>query len=77
MQHLLLNVVLLTAALMLIIPGLMAGISTALEPASARWLLPPEVAPRIADIQRQDLWVHIPVNERPLRQNVAWPPPGP
>lgn len=53
------------AALLLIIPGLLAGFSTALEPASARWLLPPEAAPRIADIERQDLWVNIPVNERP------------
>lgn len=55
----------LTAALLLIVPALMAGISTALEPASARWLLPPELAPRIADIERQDLWINIPVNERP------------
>ncbi|HKZ69049.1 MAG TPA: stage II sporulation protein M, partial [Anaerolineales bacterium] len=54
-----------TAALLLIIPGLMAGISTAFEPASARWLLPPEVQPRIADIERQDLWTNIPIEERP------------
>jgi uncharacterized membrane protein SpoIIM required for sporulation len=36
-----------------------------LEPASAHWLLPPEFAKNVDDIQRQDLWVHIPVNERP------------
>ncbi len=55
----------LTAGLLLFVPAILSGISTDLEPASAKWLLPPEFAPRIDDIQRQDLWVHIPVNERP------------
>ncbi len=55
----------LTAALLLIIPGLMAGVSTAIEPASARWMLPPEVQHVIPKIEKQDLWVNIPIEERP------------
>lgn len=53
------------AALLLFGPALIAGISTDVEPASAKWLLPPEAQDLVDDIERQDLWVHIPVNERP------------
>jgi uncharacterized membrane protein SpoIIM required for sporulation len=55
----------LTAALLLIIPALAAGISTAFEPASARWLLPPEVQYLIPTIEKQELWIDIPIEERP------------
>lgn len=55
----------LTAALLLIIPALAAGISTAFEPASARWLLPPEAQYLIPTIEKQELWVDIPIEERP------------
>jgi uncharacterized membrane protein SpoIIM required for sporulation len=56
----------IVSALLLIIPGIMAGIGTAIEPTSARWLLPPEIQPRIDDIERQDLWINIPIEERPF-----------
>ncbi len=56
----------IAAALMLIIPGLVAGVSTVLEPASAHWILPPETQSRIADIERNDLWINIPIEERPF-----------
>jgi uncharacterized membrane protein SpoIIM required for sporulation len=56
----------IASALLLIIPGVMAGIGTAIEPASALWMLPAEIQPRIEDIERQDLWIHIPIEERPF-----------
>jgi uncharacterized membrane protein SpoIIM required for sporulation len=55
----------ITAALLTIIPALMAGVATAIEPASARWMLPPEYHAVIPLIERQELWVNIPIDERP------------
>lgn len=54
-----------TAALLLIIPALAAGVSTAIEPASSRWLLPPATQRLIPMIEKQNLWVDIPIEERP------------
>jgi len=55
----------ITAAVLFIIPAVVAGVATALEPASAHWMLPPEVQGLIPLIERQELWVDIPVQERP------------
>jgi uncharacterized membrane protein SpoIIM required for sporulation len=53
------------AALVFIISALIAGIGTAWEPTSARWLLPAEVQHLIPTIEDRELWAKIPVNERP------------
>jgi uncharacterized membrane protein SpoIIM required for sporulation len=55
----------LVAALLLIVPALAAGLSTAWNPESARWLLPASAQERIPDIERRELWTDIPVQERP------------
>lgn len=55
----------LAAALLLALPALIAGLTTYLQPDTARWLAPVEVQGRIADIERQDLWTDIPIDERP------------
>ncbi len=56
----------LAAFLLFSIPALGAGISTALSPASAEWLLPAEVQQVIPDVQNKKLWVDIPMQERPF-----------
>ncbi len=55
----------LVAALLMLLPALVAGLSIALEPASARWLLPAEQYALLEEIEKQDLWTDIPVNDRP------------
>jgi uncharacterized membrane protein SpoIIM required for sporulation len=55
----------LVAMLLVVLPGLAGGISTALRPESAMWLLPPEVHRLIPMIEQKELWTDIPVNERP------------
>jgi uncharacterized membrane protein SpoIIM required for sporulation len=55
----------LTAMALLIIPALAAGLSTAWQPDSARWLLPAEVQSLIPSIERKELWTNIPTAERP------------
>jgi len=55
----------LVAALMFIIPALGAGLGPAWRPETARWLLPPQAQPLIREIERQELWTNIPINERP------------
>jgi uncharacterized membrane protein SpoIIM required for sporulation len=54
----------LAAALLFILPGLAAGLGAAWRPESALWLLPEEVHHLIDDIEDQNLWTDIPVNER-------------
>jgi uncharacterized membrane protein SpoIIM required for sporulation len=58
-------VFILTATLMFAVPALVAGISTAVAPQSATWLLPADVQTLIPDIEQQKLWTDIPVEERP------------
>src|SRR5512140_557546 len=58
-------VFILTATLMFAVPALVAGVSTAVAPQSATWLLPADVQTLIPDIQQQKLWTDIPVEERP------------
>ncbi len=55
----------LAAFLMFIIPALAAGISAAASPSSAVWLLPAGVQDLIPVIEDGQLWVHIPIEERP------------
>ena len=55
----------LAAFLLFAIPALVAGLITAWDPPAARWLLPEEVQELIPMIEDQDLWVDIPVEERP------------
>jgi uncharacterized membrane protein SpoIIM required for sporulation len=53
------------AFLMVFLPGLAAGISIALEPRSAEWLLPAAVQDVIPIVENKELWVDIPIAERP------------
>jgi uncharacterized membrane protein SpoIIM required for sporulation len=55
----------MVAALLFIIPAMMAGVVIAWQPETARWLLPVGAQDLIADMERQELWTNIPVNERP------------
>jgi uncharacterized membrane protein SpoIIM required for sporulation len=55
----------LVAALLFIIPALVAGLSTAWQPETAQWMLPAQVQHLIPDIKRQELWTDIPIEERP------------
>ncbi len=55
----------LTAALLLIIPALIAGFITNWQPEAAVWILPAEMHGLIPQIEDQDLWVDIPIEERP------------
>ncbi len=53
------------AAGVFLVCSLAAGLSTALAPDSARWLLPAQVQDTIPLIEKKELWTNIPVNERP------------
>jgi uncharacterized membrane protein SpoIIM required for sporulation len=53
------------AALLLILPSLIAGLLTNWEPEAASWLLPPQIQELIPLIENQELWTEIPVAERP------------
>jgi uncharacterized membrane protein SpoIIM required for sporulation len=55
----------LVAALLFILPALATGVSTFLAPQSALWLLPVEVQSLIPTIEQRELWVDIPIKERP------------
>jgi uncharacterized membrane protein SpoIIM required for sporulation len=55
----------LVAALLFIIPALVAGLGTAWQPETARWLLPAGAQDLISTIERQELWTNIPIDERP------------
>jgi uncharacterized membrane protein SpoIIM required for sporulation len=55
----------LAAMALFILPALIAGLSTALQPASAQWMLPPDFQ-RLTDmIEEGELWTNIDVEERP------------
>ncbi len=67
----------LFAFLMFALPASAAGISTALSPQAAQWLLPAEVQQVIPEVQNKKLWTDIPVQERPfassfIMQNNIW-----
>jgi uncharacterized membrane protein SpoIIM required for sporulation len=54
----------LVAALLFMIPALVAGLGTAWQPEAAQWMLPAEVQYLIPDIERQELWINIPIEKR-------------
>jgi uncharacterized membrane protein SpoIIM required for sporulation len=53
------------AALLFILPGTASGFITYLRPASATLLLPSEMHEMIGIVENKELWVDIPVEERP------------
>jgi uncharacterized membrane protein SpoIIM required for sporulation len=53
------------AALLFIIPGLLAGLGIFLQPGTALWLLPVEVQELMPGLERQELWTDISIEERP------------
>lgn len=53
------------ALLMLVIPAVIAGVTTSVSPESSRWLLPAEVQELIPTIEEKKLWIDFPVQERP------------
>lgn len=55
----------MTAALLLIVPALIAGFLTNWEPDASTWLLPANVQELRPLIEDQELWTNIPVEERP------------
>jgi uncharacterized membrane protein SpoIIM required for sporulation len=55
----------LAAALLFIVPALLAGLISNWNPEAARWLLPPQVQQLIPQIEEQELWTDIDVAERP------------
>jgi uncharacterized membrane protein SpoIIM required for sporulation len=55
----------LAAMLLLLIPALAGGISAAVRPDSAQWLLPPQMQQNVDMIKQGEVWTNIPVNERP------------
>jgi uncharacterized membrane protein SpoIIM required for sporulation len=55
----------LAAALLFLLPALATGLATFLAPHSARWLLPVEIQSLIPMIEQRELWVDIPIYERP------------
>ncbi len=52
--------------LMFALPALAAGLSIAVSPASAQWLLPADAQALIPQVQDKKLWVDIPIAERPF-----------
>jgi uncharacterized membrane protein SpoIIM required for sporulation len=55
----------LTAALLCIIPALVVGVVTYVNPEAARWMLPAQAQTMIPLIENKELWTDIPANERP------------
>ena len=54
-----------TAALLLIVPSLIAGFLTNWEPDASTWLLPANVQELRPLIEEKELWTNIPIAERP------------
>lgn len=54
-----------TAALLLLLPALIAGLLTNWRPEAATWLLPTAVQELIPQIENQELWTDIPLQDRP------------
>lgn len=55
----------LAAGLMFVLPALMAALTTNWQPEAARWFLPPRSQSLIPLIEDHELWVNIPVSDRP------------
>lgn len=55
----------LTSFLLFTIPALVAGFITLNDPESALWLLPADIQRLVPQIEQQELWTNIPLEERP------------
>ena len=55
----------LAAMLFLVIPAIAGGISAAVRPETAQWLLPPAMQQNVEMIKDGRLWTNIPINQRP------------
>ncbi len=55
----------LTAALLFILPGLIAGLLTYARPETGRWALPMSAQRLIPQLEERELWTDIPIEERP------------
>ncbi|MGE5378736.1 MAG: stage II sporulation protein M, partial [Bacteroidota bacterium] len=53
------------AAMLFILPAIASGIATYVRPATATLLLPPEMHRLIGIVENKELWIDIPVEERP------------
>ncbi|RPJ27993.1 MAG: stage II sporulation protein M [Chloroflexi bacterium] len=53
------------SALFFVVPGIASGLVTYLKPESATLLLPPEAHRLIGIVENKELWIDIPVEERP------------
>jgi len=53
------------AASLFVLAALVAGLTTAWQPEAAKWMLPAGVQRLISEIEKQELWTDIPVQERP------------
>jgi uncharacterized membrane protein SpoIIM required for sporulation len=55
----------LSSFLLFVIPAFVSGASTSSSPKSAAWLLPAEVQDLIPIVEDKQLWIDIPIEERP------------
>lgn len=55
----------LVAALLFLLPAVLSGLGLYFKPQAAQWLLSEEYQPMIHMIERKELWVDIPLAERP------------
>ncbi|MEJ2746619.1 MAG: stage II sporulation protein M [Anaerolineae bacterium] len=55
----------LAAWLLLLVPAVLAGLTTAWRPEASTWLLPAQVQELIPTIENKELWTDIPIEERP------------
>jgi uncharacterized membrane protein SpoIIM required for sporulation len=55
----------LVAALLFILPALAAGLASSWQPETAKWLLPAQAQRLIPIIEQRELWIDIPVQDRP------------
>ncbi len=53
------------AAVFFIVPGIASGLVTYVRPESAKLLLPPEAHALIGIVENKELWIDIPVEQRP------------
>ncbi len=56
----------LVAALLFLLPAVLAGLGIYFEPQAAHWLLPEEHQQLIPLIEQKELWVDIPLTQRPF-----------
>jgi uncharacterized membrane protein SpoIIM required for sporulation len=54
------------AFLMFTVPALLAGVNVVASPATAQWYLPAEVQELIPIVENKELWIDMPVAERPF-----------